>query len=504
LIHSSYYSSSIQSFIAESVQSVIGSLAEHHPHDLDVLQRNSWIAQIELLQRELAELEDGWIAFEFAIPRMGKRVDNIVLFRGIVFVIEFKVGADQVATSAVDQVTDYSLDLKNFHAGSHDLPVVPIVIATNAITTPGPLTWFSDDIASAIASNGVGFGALIKSVAQARGNHVNVDPEIWARSGYKPTPTIIEAAQALYRGHRVDEITRSDAGTINLSQTADCIGQIIDEATARKHKAICFVTGVPGAGKTLAGLNLVTQRTNAHKDEHAVFLSGNGPLVEVLREALARDECDQARSKNQPIRKEDAKRKVKSFIQNIMHFRDANLGISVPPIEKVAVFDEAQRAWDSAHLAKFMRRKRNTAGFSQSEPEFLIGVMDRHVDWCTVVCLVGGGQEINAGEAGLTEWFAALKSRFPHWKVYTSRQSGHRDYSWISDAEATLQELHVQVRDELHLSVSIRSFRAEKLSDFVGAVVAGEAEVAHSIYNEIKSTYPIVLTPAILPSLGAG
>ena len=480
--------------MTESIQSVIGSLAEHHSHDLDVLQRNSWIAQIELLQRELAELEVGWIAFEFAIPRMGKRVDNIVLFRGIVFVIEFKVGADQIAPSAVDQATDYALDLKNFHAGSHDLPVVPIVIATNAITTPEQLTWFPDDVARTMASNGAGLGALIKGVAQARGNDVNVDPEIWARSGYKPTPTIIEAAQALYRGHRVDEITRSGAEEINLSQTADCIDQIIDEATAKKHKAICFVTGVPGAGKTLAGLNLVTRRTNAHEEEHAVFLSGNGPLVEVLREALARDEYDQARSKNERIRKADAERKVKSFIQNIMHFRDANLGTLVPPLEKVAVFDEAQRAWDSAHLSKFMIRKRNTADFTQSEPEFLIGVMNRHVDWCTVVCLVGGGQEINAGEAGLTEWFAALKSRFPHWKVYTSRLLGHRDYSWGSDTEATLQGLSVEVRDALHLSVSIRSFRAEKLSDFVGAVVAGETEVARSIYDQIKPAYPVMLT----------
>src|ERR1700737_3211686 len=175
---------------------------------------------------------------------------------------------------------------------------------------------------------------------------------------YKPTPTIIEAAQALYQGHKVAEITRSDAEAINLSQTAECIAQIIEDAKSKRYKAICFVTGVPGAGKTLAGLNLVTQRTNAHEDEHAVFLSGNGPLVDVLREALARDEHERSKLTDTTIRKADAARKVKSFIQNIMHFRDDNLANLKAPIERVAVFDEAQRAWDRDHLANFISRKK--------------------------------------------------------------------------------------------------------------------------------------------------
>jgi hypothetical protein len=231
-----------------------------------------------------------------------------------------------------------------------------------------------------------------------------------------------------------------------------------------------------------------------HEEEHAVFLSGNGPLVEVLREALARDEYDRSKNSGKKIRKADAERRVKSFIQNIMHFRDANLGIPDPPIEKVAVFDEAQRAWDSAHLAKFMTQKRGKANFDQSEPEFLIGIMDRHAHWCTVVCLVGGGQEINSGEAGLIEWFAALQKQFRNWKIYVSPQLGHRDYNWGRDLTAMLSGLNVEVRDPLHLSVSIRSFRAEKLSDFVGAIVAGEAEAARALYEQIRASYPIVLT----------
>lgn len=425
---------------------------------------------------------------------MGKRADNIILFGGVIFVLEFKVGTEQFDNAALDQVVDYALDLKNFHNGSHDRPIVPIVVATRAPDTAYSLSWSDDKVSKPILSNGVGLGELIKDISNQTAVGAEIDVDAWLSSGYKPTPTIIEAAQALYQGHKVTEITRSDAGAINLSQTAECIAQVIEDAKLKKQKAICFVTGVPGAGKTLAGLNLVTQRTSAHQDEHAVFLSGNGPLVDVLREALARDEHEQSKLTETTIRKADAARKVKSFIQNIMHFRDDNLVNSKAPIERVAVFDEAQRAWDRDHLANFMSRKKGIADFDMSEPAFLISVMDRHDDWCVVICLIGGGQEINAGEAGLTEWFQALQARFSTWKVFTSPQLAHRDYHWGKDLRAMLGKVDVTVHKHLHLAVSIRSFRAEKLSDFVGAVVAGEVEAARDLYNHIKATYPIVLT----------
>jgi hypothetical protein len=262
------------------------------------------------------------------------------------------------------------------------------------------------------------------------------------------------------------------------------------------------VTGVPGAGKTLAGLNLVTLRTKAHQDEHAVFLSGNGPLVEVLREALARDEHDRRKEQGEKTKKSDAARKVNSFVQNIMHFRDSSLVNPDAPIERVAVFDEAQRAWDAKHLAKFMSQKKGRTNFQMSEPEFLISVMDRHQDWCTVICLIGGGQEINAGEAGLTEWFSALQRSFQNWKVYTSEQLAHRDYHWGQDLSSMLQGLESQSRSALHLSVSVRSFRAERLSDFVGAVVAGELCAARELYNQIKAAYPIRLTRDLATARG--
>jgi Uncharacterized conserved protein (DUF2075) len=492
-MNGAFYSSSIKDFVDQTPEEILGHLAKRNPFALDASQRNAWLTQIGLVQSQFGNLE-GWIAFEFAIPRMGKRADAVLIAAGIVFVLEFKVGSDLFEAAAIDQVVDYALDLKNFHAGSHDRRIVPIVVATlvehNSAVS---LTWGSDGVASPIKSNGKHLRDIVERVAAETPKQAPLDGE-GSRTGYKPTPTIIEAAQALYQGHRVDEITRSDASAKNLSETAACLAEIIENTKAKRQKAICFVTGVPGAGKTLAGLNLVTLRTKAHEDEHAVFLSGNGPLVDVLREALARDEHAQLKERGEKSKKSEAARKVKSFVQNIMHFRDANLITSDPPIERVAIFDEAQRAWDAKHLANFMSQKKGQSDFQMSEPEFLIGVMDRHEDWCTIICLVGGGQEINAGEAGLTEWFFALKRSFRDWKVYTSEQLAHRDYHWGQDLSALLQGLDSRSLPALHLAVSVRSFRAEKLSEFVGALVAGEAKEARGLYAAIKATYPIALT----------
>jgi hypothetical protein len=489
-----YYASSIEGFLRELPQTILGHLAQHHAHDLNPLQRNAWRTQIALLQSALKDKADGWLALEFAIPRMGKRADAILIYGGLVFVIEFKAGAKTFTSAAYDQVTDYALDLKYFHAASHDRHIVPVVVATEAPSSSFELVWSDDHLADPLLSNGDNLGACVATVAGKTPAQPALDGATWARSGYKPTPTIIEAAQALYQGHRVEDITRSDAGAKNLTETTTCLEKIIEEAKAKRQKAICFVTGVPGAGKTLAGLNLVTHRTKAHGEEHAVFLSGNGPLVDVLREALARDEHAQSKELGQSTSKADAARKVKSFVQNIHHFRDASLQNANAPIERVVVFDEAQRAWDKDKAANFMAQRKGVPNFDQSEPEFLISVMDRHTDWCTIICLIGGGQEINAGEAGLTEWFAALKKRFAHWKIYTSPQLTHRDYHWGKDLPAMLTGLTHQTLHDLHLAVSVRSFRAERLSEFVGALIAGEVDAARSLYASIKNTYPIVLT----------
>jgi Uncharacterized conserved protein (DUF2075) len=271
-----YYAATLASFLKEQPETVLGHLAAQHAHSLDPLQRNAWVEQITLLQNEQRELGDGWIALEFAIPRMGKRVDTIIIRSGIVFVIEFKMGTKHFDASAIDQVTDYALDLKNFHAGSHVRRLVPILVATKADHVRLDLEWSSDGVAKPLLSNESDLGGAIRSVVAKTPNQDAFDPEQWAASGYKPTPTIIEAAQALYQGHRVEEITRSDAGAKNLSETTTCLEKIIEEAKAKRHKAICLVTGVPGAGKTLAGLNLVTGgRTYLLKNNYSCAF---GPL----------------------------------------------------------------------------------------------------------------------------------------------------------------------------------------------------------------------------------
>ena len=435
---------------------------------------------------------EGYILFEMAIPRMGKRADVVVVIGNVVLVIEFKVGASEFERHAIEQVHDYALDLKYFHLGSHELPIVPALVATRAVSRPlEDLSWASDKVAAPVLVVPSELPRVIElSIAAIKGPPLNFPS--WLTSGYQPTPTIIQAAQALYVSHDVAEIARSDAGAQNLSVTSACIAAVVERAKAKQRKAICFVTGVPGAGKTLAGLNIATKRAQEHSDEHAVFLSGNGPLVAVLREALTRDEASRT---NTP--KSDAHRRVASFIQNIHHFRDDALRTSTPPHERVVVFDEAQRAWTRDQAAKFMLTKRSIKNFEMSEPEFLISVMDRHTDWCVVVCLIGGGQEINTGEAGFSEWLVAMASQFRHWDVYISDHLYDADYIRDERAVQILSQLNVIQKPELHLAVSVRSFRAESVSAFIGHVVGNRPVEARAVHNEIAQRYPIWLTRSL-------
>lgn len=483
-----YYSSPISAFLVEPEDSILGKLSRNHRHDLEQEQKRAWIKQIRLLKSEVKGQPKGTIYFELSIPRMGKRADCVLLIGGTVFVIEFKVGSAAFDRHAIEQVHDYALDLKNFHRGSHSAAVVPILIATEAESRSVDIQFAPDLVASPICLGGEGLSQAIDACS-AEVDDQMIDPAAWEASGYQPTPTIIEAAQALYQNHNVLEISRSDAGAKNLQATSARIADIIESSKATGRKSICFITGVPGAGKTLAGLNIATLRAMEHTDEHAVFLSGNGPLVDVLREALARDQADR-----EGIKKSDAQRKVRSFVQNIHHFRDEYLRDHAAPAEKVVVFDEAQRAWTQEQASNFMQRKRGQDGFAESEPEFLISVMDRHPDWCTVVCLIGGGQEINTGEAGIAEWLKALQTRFPHWDVHASALLDDPHYTVDADAKKRLQAPHVHKHPDLHLSVSMRSFRAEVLSAFVGAMLMGDAKTAAELCERVKARYPIWVT----------
>jgi hypothetical protein len=482
-----YYNAPVCQFLNDDAERILGVLTSEHHHALEEQQRWAWLQQISILKTGLSEQPNGRIFLEFYIPRMGKRADAVLVLGNIVFAIEFKTGAGEHVASAFNQVEDYALDLKNFHEGSHTVPIVPVLVSAHCESQPiSDLRFAEDLVASPVGTKAAGLGSLINYICDA-GVYPTLDIDEWMAKGYKPTPTIVEAAQVLYRTHSVADISRSDAGAKNLHELINAVTRIIDRARQNRTKAICLVTGVPGSGKTLAGLNIATLRSDEHRDEHAVFLSGNGPLVDVLREALARD-----RVLREDVSKKSAEREVRSFVQNIHHFRDHYVGSEIP-IEKVVVFDEAQRAWTQKQVASFMR-KRGRPILDMSEPEFLIGVMDRHPDWCTVVCLVGGGQEINTGEAGISEWMSALETRFPEWNAHVSPRISLPEYGSQQKVEAFLALPRVCLDEHLHLAVSMRSFRAETLSEFVGHILDNEPEAAKTAYESIRAGYPICLT----------
>ena len=487
-----YYFNSISGFIADTENHILGELANKHEFSLEERQKNAWLTQIRSAKNWLQTVE-GHIAFEYSIPRMGKRIDCVVISGAVIFAIEFKIGATAFERHAIDQVMDYALDLKNFHEQSHSQIVVPILVATEAQDSQTPFALYDDRVAKPICTNGDSLAEFINQVSHIVQEN-DVDAHAWLASVYKPTPTIIEAAQALYRGHSVEDISRSDAGAINLSRTAKAISEIIDFSKRNQQKSICFLTGVPGAGKTLAGLNLANSWHNVENSEHAVFLSGNGPLVEVLREALARNAVEMAKEAGVRQRKGVTLSKAKAFIQNIHHFRDDALATTAVPVERVVVFDEAQRAWSKKQTASFMKTKKGKRDFNQSEPEYLISVMDRHPDWATIICLIGGGQEINTGEAGLREWFDSIKRSFPHWHVYVSTKLTDQEYMPDGTPYALGEHQSVTDSDDLHLAVSIRSFRSEKLATFIKALLDCDIERARTLYAEIRYVYPIVVT----------
>jgi hypothetical protein len=460
-----YYSASINDFVLAHPEIILGRLSISNTFSLEQLQRDAWLAEINILQETLHGFQ-GTIYLEFSVPRMGQRIDALALIGPVIFVFEFKVGEKIFASHAVDQVWDYALDLQNFHETSHEQFIAPVLVATHAEINSCvvSVTAQNDKLLFPIMSNAVSLKDVILSVLDFCDGE-EIERSEWESGRYCPTPTIIEAAMALYNGHAVEEISRSDASAINLSQTSEIISSIIKKSCEDSKKSVCFVTGVPGAGKTLVGLNVATNHIDATNDLYSVFLSGNGPLVDILREALTRDKIRRLKESGKKIKRGEVMAEVKMFIQNVHHFRDDCLIDKLkPPIEHVALFDEAQRAWNLEQTSNFMRRRRNKSDFNQSEPEFLISCLDRHPDWAVIICLVGGGQEINTGEAGISEWINALNRSFPNWDVYISPRLTDSEYAAGNAISKILTQAKIQYMDELHLSVSMRSFRAEHVS----------------------------------------
>jgi hypothetical protein len=384
----SFYSSTISDFNSFSSEYILGILADKNEFGLEQTQRLAWKEQIKILKQTLLNYE-GKVFFEYSIPRMGRRIDVVLIISNVIFVLEFKIGEKEFLLSSIDQVLDYALDLKNFHENSHTHLIAPVLISTEAKNV-FPLisaTPHNDNILFTVRTNTVLLKDVINEVLKfADGG--DIDIENWELGRYSPTPTIIEAAMALYNGHNVAEITKSGAEATNLTKTSTALKEIIFNGKQNNEKAICFVTGVPGAGKTLVGLDIATKHLDKDNDLTSVFLSGNGPLVAILREALTRDKYQREKDLGKKVRKGEIMSEVKLFIQNVHNFRDEVLKDPRPPFEHVAIFDEAQRAWDITQTANFMLRKKDTPNFNISEPEFLISVLDRHQDWAVIICLV--------------------------------------------------------------------------------------------------------------------
>jgi hypothetical protein len=490
-----YYSNSISTFLITAPDVVLGNLTKNNDFDLGQNQRDAWIEEINILQKVLCHYS-GSIYFEYSIPRMGKRIDVVLLIRSAIFVLEFKIGEKDFTSYAIDQVYDYALDLNNFHETSHDQFIVPILIATKAINISSIIiaTPQNDKLLFPIKGNTEMLDQIINKVLEFT-EGANIDPTKWVQGRYSPTPTIIEAAMALYNGHSVTEISRSDASAINLKETSDAISEIIRSSKEKSHKSICFVTGVPGAGKTLVGLNIATTHIDKNTDLYSVFLSGNGPLVAILREALTRDRVRFEKERGHKIKKGEVLSDVKAFIQNVHNFRDECLiDFNKPPIEHVALFDEAQRAWHLQQTAKFMLGKKGIPNFKHSEPEFLISCLDRHPDWAVIVCLVGGGQEINTGEAGISEWIESLNRSFPDWHIHISPRLTDNEFAAEKVLEAIKSRRNVVYDERLHLGVSMRSFRAENVSLLVKQILDLDIYAASDTLFKVHERYPIVIT----------
>ncbi|MCF7791503.1 MAG: DUF2075 domain-containing protein [Victivallales bacterium] len=488
-----YYSDRINSFLHTTSNEIIGKLTTQSIFPVEITQRKAWEAEIDILKKVLKGIT-GKIYFEFLIPRMGKRIDVLLIIDSILLILEFKVGEKYFSSYAIDQVYDYALDLKNFHEPSHNLIIFPILIATETPKDFSSICFIkhNDKVALPIKTSPKNLSSIINCcLKQQEKTNKKIVFDEWENGRYYPTPTIVEAATALYNGHTVSEISRSDAA--NLTITSETISSIIRKSKSNNEKSIIFVTGVPGAGKTLIGLNIATEHSDKNEELYSVFLSGNGPLVKVLCEALTRDKQERNKKEGINSRKTDIAKEVKQRIQNVHHFRDEYLRDSRPPIEHVALFDEAQRAWNIEQTSSFMKRKKGEMDFNISEPNFLISCMDRHNDWATVVCLVGGGQEINTGEAGISEWLSAIQNSYPHWNVYLPPRLKDKEYSALGTLYK-MKDCNVSYLENLHLAVSIRSFRAENVSLLIKQILDFDLKSAQRTYLKLKNNYPIVLT----------
>jgi hypothetical protein len=477
-----WWSGNSDELAASDPEAIVATLAlrlvetHHLNHDTQV---RAWRRQLVLLSAMDPDLSGRWrILLEYPLLRLGRRIDAVLLCDRAVIVLEFKIGASTYTTLDRQQTEDYALDLFDFHAESRTHPVVPILVATDARprATNWPLLWHG--VTPVFDASATTLHPLLHEISTRIPAPLRpLDTYSWEDAPYRPVPTIVEAATMLYNRHGVSDIAAARADVGNLNQTTTAIRQTIDSARLASRHAVLFVTGIPGAGKTLCGLNAVFGAVSG-----AAFLTGNLPLVHVMREALARDAHEQGRS----IRV--ARQETESAIQPLIGFLRDNLTRTDAPHEHVIVFDEAQRAWD----AEFGRRK---FGHAKSEAAMFLDIMRRHHDWAVIVALVGNGQEINTGEAGLAAWGEALAARH-EWSVCAppgvlgARDPRQRLFDTAPDG--------IVIDQALHLNVPVRSIRSAAAAPWVDAVLSGDADQAIAI-TKAAGGVPFLLTRS-LPS----
>jgi hypothetical protein len=480
LLVRAWWSGTLKDFQASDPVAIVGVLStrlvETHALNRET-QIVAWRRQIAVLRDALVELPaDCRLLLEYPLLRLGRRIDAVLVTRAAILVLEFKVGAGFVAEGDRRQVEDYALDLQDFHAGSLNQPIVPVVVATDAqVTLPQwPLCWHN--VSSVFGANAVSLRGLIAAVLDRCCSTRNpIDVARWEAAPYRPVPTIVDAARMLYGRHGIDDIRTARAEVGNLTRTTDAIVAAVAGARSHGQHVVVFVTGIPGAGKTLCGLNTVFAT-----DAGAAFLTGNFPLVYVMRAALERDARNQGRSVRM------ARQETESAIQPLMGFLRDNLEREAAPHEHVIVFDEAQRAWDAAFGARKF-------GHPQSEAAMFLDIMRRHRDWAAIIALVGNGQEINTGEAGLSAWGDALLER-PDWRVHAAPVA--------LSAKNKRQRLFVEaptsiaVDQALHLDVPVRSLKSAAAAPWVDAVLVGDVDLARRIADEADGV-PFLLTRSL-------
>jgi hypothetical protein len=472
-----WWRGALADFFSISDETIIGKLASQTLKSFrinEASQLKAWCHELEILRRSLAGLADHWrLLLEYPLLRLGRRLDAVLLTDRAIFVLEFKTLNSDFSPDGRIQVEDYAHDLRDFHSGSRDQIIVPILIAGSG--HPSRPQWEFPwpgvtDVYEVLPDK---LAPLLKDVLgklPAR----PFDIEGWEYAAFKPVPTIIEAARALYDRHGVAEIKEARADTINLSRTTAAISRAIREAQAQSQYVIVFVTGIPGAGKTLCGLDVVFSG-----DADATFLTGTLPMVYVLKAALAEDTA-----KRQTGSKRATDHKTKAKIESVVGFVRDNIARAEPPHEHVIVFDEAQRAWDAEYGARKFDH-------TQSEAAIMLDVMRRHKDYAVIVALVGHGQEINTGEAGLEEWGNALLER-PAWQIHAAPgvlQGHDRKKRLFDEAPANLR-----IEAELHLDVPIRNIRSPKAAGWIDASLRNNRAEARDLAGD---DLPIYLTRSL-------